>query len=84
MQRLTHLGDILRARGGVGATLTPTNPTAALDLTLSRCRIVKHREGLLVVEVPGGEPGAWEKNQSVSVRLIAEVAREEAPLHCDY
>jgi hypothetical protein len=37
-----------------------------------------------VVEVPGGEPGAWEKNQSVSVRLIAEVAREEAPLHCDY
>lgn len=68
----------------LGATLTPTNPTAALDLTLSRCRIVKHREGLLVVEVPGGEPGAWEKNQSVSVRLIAEVAREEAPLHCDY
>ena len=68
----------------LGATLTPTNPTAALDLTLSRCRIVKHREGQLVVEVPGGEPGAWEKNQSVSVRLIVEVAREEAPRHCDY
>ena len=44
---------------------------------------MKHKEGRLVVAVPGEEPGTWEKNSSIPVRHIHEDAREEAPVHLD-
>ena len=44
---------------------------------------MKHKEGRLVVAVPGEAPGTWESNQSISVRHLDEDAREEAPEHLD-
>ena len=42
-------------------------------LFLTWCRIVRHKDGMLVVSVPG------EADQSVSLRNVHEHARQEAP-----